>query len=192
MGEAEVGKVAPFVKTTNNSMPPAETSGASLWPIDFGFELADTTRILRKTFNMRLEHHGITGPRWRIIAYLMRRDGMKQVDIADEIELDKAAVGRTIERLEVQGLIRREDCDHDGRARRVFLTPKAIELGVKIKEEAELFYRDILAALGPGERTRFSGTLEKVRATMIELHDAERARRSLDDPRSRRRSRDSQ
>ncbi len=169
-------------------MPPAETSGASLWPIDFGFELADTTRIFRKTFNMRLEHHGITGPRWRIIGYLMRRDGMKQVEIADEIELDKAAVGRTIERLQAQGLIRREDCDHDGRARRVFLTPKAVELGVHIKEEAELLYKEILATLGPGERTRFSGTLEKVRARMIELHDAERARRSSDEPRSSRRS----
>ena len=173
-------------------MPRTQASDASLWPVDFGFELADTTRIFRKTFNMRLEHHGITGPRWRIIAYLMRRDGMKQVDIADEIELDKAAVGRTIERLQAQGLIRREDCDHDGRARRVFLTPKAIKLGVEIKAEAELFYREILAALNPGERTRFSGTLEKVRATMIELHDAERARKSLDDLRSRRRSRDSQ
>lgn len=162
-------------------MPPAEASGASLWPIDFGFELADATRILRKTFNMRVAHHGVTGPQWRIIAYLMRHDGMKQVDIADEIELDKAAVGRTIEKLEAQGLVRREDCPQDGRARRVFLTPKAIKLGVKIKDEAELFYREILAAFGPGERTRFSRTLEKVRARLIELHDAERARRRSDE-----------
>ncbi len=74
----------------------------------------------------------------------------------------------------------------------MFLTPKSIELGVKIKEEAELFYSEILAALGPGERARLSRTLEKVRAKTIELQDAERARQSLGDLRSRRRSRDSQ
>ena len=148
------------------------------WSTDFGFELADTTRLFRKTFNLRVEKYGITGSLWRIIAYLMRHDGMSQVEIADEIELDKAAVGRTIERLELREMVRRENCDKDGRVRRVFLRSKSFKLGDKIKQEAQEYYNEILAVLSPAEEVQFKISLSKVRAQIIKLHDAERGKKS--------------
>ena len=155
-----------------------ETTSSAHWPTDFGFELADTTRVFRKAFNLRVEQYGITGPQWRIIAYLMRCDGMMQVEIADEIELDKAAIGRTVERLEAQGFVRRENCDQDGRARRVFLRPEAVELGNKIKQEAKEFYSEILTAFTPEEEAQFSLILRKMRKRTIDLLDAGRSRKS--------------
>lgn len=161
-----------------NSSPKVETQNSNHWPTDFGFELADTTRVFRKAFNLRVEQYGITGPQWRIIAYLMRCDGMMQVEIADEIELDKAAIGRTVERLEAQGFVRREYCDQDRRARRVFLRPEAVELGNKIKQEAQEFYSEILTAVTPAEEAQFSLILRKIRGKTIELLDAGRSRKS--------------
>lgn len=149
------------------------------WGIDFGFTLADATRIFRRVFNMRVEHLGITGPQWRIIAYLMRRDGMKQVEIADEIELDKAAVGRTIERLEALNLVRREECADDGRARRVYLNSSALDLGSEILKEARIYYDDVLDCLAPAERAEFLRTLSKVRKRLIALDEDIRSRRAV-------------
>ena len=162
----------------HDSSRKVETIDATHWPTDFGFELADTTRVFRKAFNLRVEQYGITGPQWRIIAYLMRCDGMMQVEIADEIELDKAAIGRTVERLEARGLVRRENCEQDGRARRVFLRPEAVELGNKIKQEAQEFYSEILTALTPEEEDQFSLVLRKIRTKTLDLLDAERSRKS--------------
>lgn len=163
---------------TNESKSNPETENTTHWPTDFGFELADTTRVFRKAFNLRIEQYGITGPQWRIIAYLMRRDSMMQVEIADEIELDKAAVGRTIERLEARGLVRREDCDKDGRARRVVLRPEAVEFGNKIRQEAQEFYSEILSAVSPEEEAQFLSTLSKIRRSILELQDGKRRARS--------------
>ncbi|MBV1917484.1 MAG: MarR family transcriptional regulator [Sphingomonadaceae bacterium] len=161
-----------------NSSRKVETGSSTHWPTDFGFDLADTTRIFRKVFNLRVEQYGITGPQWRIIAYLMRCDGMTQVEIADEIELDKAAIGRTIERLEARGLVRRENCDKDRRARRVYLKPEAVELGNRIRQEAQEFYRDVLAAATPAEEAKLSFILGKVRGQLIEMLDSERSKKS--------------
>jgi len=127
---------------------------------------------------MRVAHLGITGPQWRIIAYLMRHDGMKQVEIADEIELDKAAVGRTIERLEALNLVRREDCSDDGRARQVYLCADALDLGAEILEEARVYYADVLSCLAPVERDQFVRALSKVRKHLIELDEGTRGRRT--------------
>lgn len=171
---------------TDDELPAASTlSDRPRWAIDFGFTLADTTRIFRRVFNMRIEHLGITGPQWRIIAYLMRRDGMKQVEIADEIELDKAAVGRTIERLEALNLVRREECSDDGRARRVFLNSGALDLGVTILKEARTYYDEVLDCLTPVEREQFVRTLSKVRQGLIELEGGARGRRTVQNRGSR-------
>ena len=51
-------------------------------------------------------------------------DGRKQQELADIIGIDKAAVTRALARLERNGYIRRTADERDGRATRVFLTPK--------------------------------------------------------------------
>lgn len=155
------------IQGTKDAVIPA----TGLWPVDFGFGIADATRLLRRTFNKRVEKFGVTGSQWRIIAYLMRRDGMTQVEIADELDCDKAAIGRTIERLEKRGLLIRKACDADGRARRVYLTALAREIGLKIKKVAEDTYTEALRPLNHDEQAQFMAALDAVRRQLEAMYN---------------------
>lgn len=155
-----------------NSAPEID---ASLWPDDFGFIIADTTRLLRRTFNLRVRRFGVTGPQWRVIAYLMRHPGMTQVEIAEELDLDKAAIGRTIERLERLALLHRQNCAEDGRAKRVFLTARAAELGQAIKLVAETTYAEILGSLPPRDQGKLLELLDVINGRLAQMYQAERS-----------------
>lgn len=160
-------------------------SDHALWPGDFGFTIADATRLLRRTFNLRVQKFGVTGAQWRVIAYLMRREGVTQVEIAEELDDDKAAIGRTIERLERLGLVQRENCAEDGRAKRVFLTPAAMEMGLAIKDVAEATYAEILESLPPAERPQLMAMLTTISARLSTMYDSEKDQAARARPRDR-------
>lgn len=64
-----------------------------------------------------------------------RRPGIRQNELAEELFTDANTVTAMLVRLEKRGLIRREVCSEDGRARRVFLTPAGRRLVSRLAED---------------------------------------------------------
>ena len=71
------------------------------------FLMEEVTRRLRRTFDSSVEQFGLTRTQWRILAYLFRSPGMTQTELARELELERASIGRTIDRLEELELVER-------------------------------------------------------------------------------------
>jgi DNA-binding MarR family transcriptional regulator len=65
----------------------------------------------------------ITSDQCSLLWAVWRRDGIRQNELAEELFTDANTVTAMVVRLEKRGLIRREVCPEDGRARRVSLTP---------------------------------------------------------------------
>jgi DNA-binding MarR family transcriptional regulator len=89
---------------------------------NFGFIVHDVARLLRTTFDRRVKSLGLTRSQWWVLNHLFRNDGTTQSELAEILEVEKATLGRLLDRLEQKGWIRRKADAGDRRAKRVFLT----------------------------------------------------------------------
>jgi DNA-binding MarR family transcriptional regulator len=99
-----------------------------------GFLVHDVSRLRRKAVDRVLKPLGVTRSQWWVLAFLSRRDGMSQVELANELDLGKVALGGLIDRLEGADLVERRADSYDRRVKRVFLTKTSIKLLKKIRD----------------------------------------------------------
>ena len=90
-----------------------------------GFLLADASRLYRRAFQRRLEGSSITLAQARALVHVARHEGVRQVDLADLLELQPMTLARLIDQLAAAGLVERRADPADRRAYRVFLRPAA-------------------------------------------------------------------
>ncbi|MEL0030578.1 MAG: MarR family transcriptional regulator, partial [Betaproteobacteria bacterium] len=102
---------------------------------NFGFILHDVARLLRLSYDRRMKALGLTRSQWWVLTHLYRNDGVTQAELADVLEIDRPALGRLLDRLEVSGWVTREDDTRDRRAKRVFLTDE-VEPAMKAMRHA--------------------------------------------------------
>jgi len=89
---------------------------------NFGFLVNDVARLLRTTFDRRVRALGLTRSQWWVLNHLFRQDGVTQSDLAEILDIEKATLGRLLDRMEAKNLVRRETDQHDRRAKRIYLT----------------------------------------------------------------------
>ena len=133
---------------------------------NFGFILNDVARLLRTAFDRRVKSLGLTRSQWWVLNHLFRNDGVTQSELADILEVEKATLGRLLDRLEAKGWVRRESHAGDRRAKRVFLTEE-IEPALKtMRAAAADLRRDALVGLSVEDQTRFVDALLAVKANL--------------------------
>ena len=89
------------------------------------WELAETSRLLRRAYDRRVASLGITSAQWRVLLSLSREGNIRQVDLADRLDLEPITLCRIIDRLEEGQLVQRNADPADRRAWRLALTDKA-------------------------------------------------------------------
>jgi MarR family transcriptional regulator for hemolysin len=133
---------------------------------NFGFILHDVARLLRTTFDRRVKSLGLTRSQWWVLNHLFRNDGATQSDLADLMEIERATLGRLLDRLEAKGWVRREGDTADRRAKRVFLTEE-VEPAIKaMRAAAAEVRREALAGLSAEDQGRFVDALIAVKANL--------------------------
>jgi DNA-binding MarR family transcriptional regulator len=133
---------------------------------NFGFILHDVARLLRTTFDRRVKSLGLTRSQGWVLNHLFRNDGMTQSDLADLLQIEKATLGRLLDRLEAKGWVRREADAADRRVRRVFLTEEVMPALRAMRAAAADVRQAALAGLSADEQERFVDTLLAVKANL--------------------------
>ena len=93
--------------------------------ISFGYLLNDVTLLIRKHFDRRAVKFGLTRAQWRATKMLYHREGMRQTELAESLEMEPIAVGRVIDRLQAAGFVERRPDPKDRRAWRLYVTDQA-------------------------------------------------------------------
>jgi MarR family transcriptional regulator, transcriptional regulator for hemolysin len=133
---------------------------------NFGFILHDVARLLRTTFDRRVKEMGLTRSQWWVLLHVFRKDGVTQSELADVLEIEKATLGRLVDRLESKGWLRRESDAIDRRVKRIFLT-EAVEPSMKaLRNTAADVRREALSGLSYEEQERFVDTLLRVKSNL--------------------------
>lgn len=137
------------------------------WELRLGFLLHDVSRLRRRAFDRCLEPFNVTRSQWWVLAYLSRKDGMTQSQLAEELDLGKVAAGGLIDRLEKGGLVRREADATDRRVNRVFLEPKSRQLIKLMRKVSHGMNEQILAGLADPSLEVTAKTLTAMKSNLL-------------------------
>ena len=107
------------------------------------FEIAETAHALRRAFDRRAASLGVTRAQWKVLFRLSRTPGLRQVELADMLDVEPITLSRIVDRLAEAGLVERRADPADRRAWRLYLTDKSapiidklMELGTEMAAEA--------------------------------------------------------
>ncbi|BAL25220.1 MarR family winged helix-turn-helix transcriptional regulator [Azoarcus sp. KH32C] len=132
----------------------------------FGFLLSDTARLLRRAFEQSVQNTPITLAQARALVYLARNEGIRQVDLADLLEIQPMTLARLIDQLAAENLVERRQDPTDRRAYRLYLTEKAGAHLDAIAEVAEGLRNRALDGISDEDREQVMAVLRRVRQNL--------------------------
>jgi MarR family transcriptional regulator for hemolysin len=127
------------------------------------FEIGETAHALRRAFDRRAVGLGVTRAQWKVLFRLTRQPGLRQIELADLLDIEPITLSRIVDRLEEAGLVQRSPDPADRRAWRLHVTAKAEPLVVKLRALAEEMTAQAFADIDPREIETTRNTLARVR-----------------------------
>jgi len=101
-----------------------------------GVLISDVAKLLRRSFDRRLQSLGLTQAQWRAIINISRTEGMSQTALAECLEIQPITVGRLIDRMQSAGWVERRGHPLDRRAVQLYLTAKCQPILAEIHARA--------------------------------------------------------
>jgi DNA-binding MarR family transcriptional regulator len=127
------------------------------------FEIAETAHALRKSFDRRAVGMGVTRAQWKVLFRLSRKPGLRQIELADMLDIEPITLSRIIDRLEESGLVERVADPADRRAWRLHVTARAQPLVEKLRALADEMIADAFAGIDPKDIETTRAVLGRVR-----------------------------
>ena len=155
--------------------PKASEAGDSPWDrlrehlgveYTLGWLFQDIHRLLGKKFVANLPGIGLTRSQWRVLIALKREDGLTQTELADMTELEKAPLGKLLDKLEDKGWITRRGDPNDRRARRVYCTAKIDKHLKGIAEAGRSMFAEALAGMREDEVNALVERLQRMKRNL--------------------------
>lgn len=141
---------------------------------ELAWELAETHRIMRRVYDRSASALGVTTAQWRLLLRLSREPGLKQVELAERLDVEPITACRIVDRLEEAGLVERQRDPDDRRAWRLELTPRAAPILEKLRLLAEEMSAEAFAGLSPGEIEFLRAALAKIRENVGRTETAQK------------------
>jgi DNA-binding MarR family transcriptional regulator len=126
------------------------------------FAVRKAARRVSRLYEDILQPTGLRITQFLILAVLAKVPGASVNELAERLDLERTAMGKTLGPLERDGLIRIEPSPVDGRSRVVKLTPK----GNRVFQEAVPLWRQAQQQLAELNGARWIGAL---RSTLSEI-----------------------
>jgi DNA-binding MarR family transcriptional regulator len=152
--------------------PSGKPQATDNWDARLGFLMHDVSRLRRGVFDDFMKPVGLTRSQWWILAHLARHDGMIQSDLANVLDIGKAALGGLIDRLEASKFIERRPDESDRRVKRIYLTTKGSQMIVEIKVRSHEMSERILAGLDVDARHKLVDMLSLVKRNLQAVKSA--------------------
>ncbi len=132
-----------------------------------GFLLHDVARLLRRAFDRRVKHIGLTRSQWFVLAHIHRSDGQTQTALAEELDMERAPLGKLIDRLEESGWLDRRPDPVDRRVKRIFKTAKIAPIMAAMTSVSESVYDDVLNGVSAEQREKFIDMLVLAKGNLL-------------------------
>jgi MarR family transcriptional regulator for hemolysin len=128
-----------------------------------GLEVTRTGRVLSVKFNDALAAAGGSLPQWLILTALKRGDHTMQRDIAAAIGIEGATLTHHLNRMESDGLVRRERVAGNRRSQLVVLTPAGEALFARLLRAVVAFDQQLSGGFSDRELVTIRKLLARLR-----------------------------
>ena len=127
-----------------------------------GYLANHMARLFANALHERIRPLGLAPAQFMTLLELWEGDGLTQKDLVQRLDVEQATMANTLNRMERDGLIEREENPKDRRARVIRLTDKARGLEADAKATANEVNGIALSGLSEDERRVFVKTMTRV------------------------------
>ncbi len=128
-----------------------------------GFLVSDVARLMRRAFERQIEGSSLTLAQARALVYVSRNEGVRQVELADLLEVQPMTLARLVDQLADEGLVERRVDPADRRAFQLYLTAAAAPQLAAIEEAVVAVRKATTRDLGREEVAAVGLALQRMR-----------------------------
>lgn len=147
----------------------------------FGLLLHDIARMMRKQFTRRVQGLGLTQAQWQALVHLSRNEGIRQVSLAEIMEIQPITLVRLIDRLQAAGWVERRADPGDRRAFQLYLTDHARPLLEQLWDTAKEIRQEAMTGLSAASQAQMIDALCTIKHNLIGMDKTDSGARSVPD-----------
>ena len=136
---------------------------------NIGFLLHDVARLMRTSYDRRMRELGLTRSQWWVMTHLYFHEGISQTELSSIMDIERATLGRLLDRLEAKGWVERRSHPNDRRVKRVYLTGEVEPLMQTMRSKAAEVRAEALAGVGVAEHELLITLLGKIKTNLLAL-----------------------
>lgn len=133
-----------------------------------GYLIWDVSRLVRKGFHNDPRMECLTMAKARALSRISYNQGIKQVELAEQLEIKPMSLVRVIDSLVEEGLIERRPDPADRRAYQLFLLPEADKELVKLKQVSNDIWAGALEGISESDVEQMISTLQKIHKNLLD------------------------
>lgn len=133
---------------------------------ELGFLLADVSRLMRKQFRAHAGEAGLTLAEARALVRVGRHEGIRQVELAELLEIQPITLVPLLDKLVGAGLVERRADPSDRRAHRLHCTRTAAARLAEIRRIVGAVEKRALAGVSAADQKTMLRVLESLRANL--------------------------
>ena len=131
--------------------------------VNFLFTLGEVQRLMRLYADKQAARYGITRAQWAVLAKVERSEGLKQTELAEQMEMQPITLTRLIDKLCEHGWIERRGDETDRRVNRLYLRKAARPLLGKLSGLRSEITATALDGITPADAHRLISQLELIK-----------------------------
>ena len=133
---------------------------------EFGFLIGDVFRQMRRAIRQRQSGVELTFEQMRALVYISRHEGIRQVDLADLLDVQPITLVHQIDQLTENGLVERRADPADRRAYQLFLTAAAAPHLLTLKKISSAVHDDMFRGLNKAQVNQAIAVLGVIRENL--------------------------
>ena len=148
--------------------------------MNFLFTLAELQRVVRAYADKEAARYGITRAQWAVLAKVERSEGLKQSELAEQMDMQPITLTRLIDKLCDNDWLERRNDASDRRVKRLYLKKAGRTLLGRMSGLRSEITANALDGINPADAHRLLTQLESIKENVrnaIQTSGAEQARK---------------
>lgn len=130
--------------------------------MSLGYQVNYLARLLVRLLGDRISRYGVVPGQFPQLIALYEHDGLTPTELSRAVDIEPGTMTKTLRRMERDGLVERRPDADDGRAVRIYLTPRARDLERELMATAISINEAVTDGLSETRRREFRRDLRNV------------------------------
>jgi MarR family transcriptional regulator, transcriptional regulator for hemolysin len=136
------------------------------------FRFDEIVRQMSRALDTRLFDYDLSRTQWRLLAYVLKHEGITQSELARAADLERASVGQTIDVMERKQMVERRHAEGDRRVWRIFSTQKAQALVPELRVVVDDVFTCMFTGFDAGKDDTLRALLDQLVTNLDQLSSA--------------------